>query len=541
MIETINSALFALMVKSGSALLEQNKQRVNDLNVFPVPDGDTGSNMSFTINAGTAELVKNPGSALTEGADRFASALLRGARGNSGVILSLLFRGFAKQLKGIDEATPVQFAAALKEGVSTAYNAVMRPTEGTVLTVARLAADAAVEHAESSADFISLFDRVIEAGDAALANTINQNPVLKKAGVIDAGGEGYMLVLRGMLAALKGEPIESSSPAQTAEKAEFANFTAEDITFTYCTEFIVNRENVKSPEVLRNYLQTIGDSLVFVEDDEIIKVHVHTDTPGEALTRALAYGSFVTVKIENMRLQHTEILSENSAPEEPAVAAPEKKYGFVSVCSGAGLKDAFTSLGVDKIVDGGQTMNPSTEDILKAVNSVPAEVVFVFPNNKNIIMAAEQCIPLTEKQVVVVHSKTVPQGITALFSFDETLDTETLTQLFTEGCGTVHTALVTHAVRDSEFDGASIKEGEYLGLVDGRIAANDFDLDSLMSKLIGALEEFAPDMVNIYYGEEAEEDGAQHICSLFEEKLSDTETSLINGGQPVYLYMISAE
>ena len=418
----IDGGILRRMIISAGASLEMQKQHLNELNVFPVPDGDTGTNMGMTISAAVTELQRGNQQELDKVAAAAASALLRGARGNSGVILSLLFRGMSKSMKGLTTCNGAQLAAAMNEGVEAAYKAVMKPAEGTILTVSRLAAAAAAEKAEETEDCMAVMEAAIDMGRLALAETTNQNPVLKKAGVVDAGGKGWMLILDGMMAAMKGEDVvmpESGAVAEVKEAADFADFDAEDITFGYCTEFIIGRENENDPAQLRAFLNDLGDSLVVVDDEEIIKVHVHTNDPGIALQEALKYGHLVTVKIENMRLQHTEKIMEKEAePEEETIVAPEKTYGIVSVCAGDGLAAVFHDLGCDRIVSGGQTMNPSTQDILSEINKTPAEIVFVLPNNKNIIMAAEQTVPLTEKKVVVIPSKSVPQGVTAMLSFD---------------------------------------------------------------------------------------------------------------------------
>ena len=555
MIQSIDAAAYTEMIKSGAALIERNKQFVNELNVFPVPDGDTGTNMSMTINAGVLSLSQNPQPTVTAVADAAAGALLRGARGNSGVILSLLFRGMSKALKGVREMTVADFASALKEGVAAAYKAVMRPTEGTILTVSRLVAEAGDRYAESGEDFMELFETIIPAGEEALAGTTEQNPVLKKAGVVDSGGQGYLFLIKGMYACLQGDPVTAEGDkGKGSDRANFAAFRDEDITFTYCTEFIVNRENHRSPEALRDYLSGIGDSLVFVEDDEIIKAHVHTDQPGEVLTQALKYGSFVSVKIENMRNQHTQMVfasepkvslhPKDEAPAEPAEpeeAEPEKKYGTVAVCAGEGVSEVFRNLGADALVTGGQTMNPSTEDILKAVQSVPAEIVFVLPNNKNIIMAAEQCDRLTEKTVIVIPSKTIPQGVSALISFDDSLETEALTEALTEATKTVKTAQITYASRDSDFDGLNINAGEYLALLEGGIVGSGKDLAELLSNVSRRFAEDGCEVITVYYGEDVDEYSANAVAAKFRADFPDADVTAVYGGQPVYYYMISAE
>ncbi|MBQ4381659.1 MAG: DAK2 domain-containing protein [Oscillospiraceae bacterium] len=543
------------MIKSGAALLEKNKQFVNELNVFPVPDGDTGTNMSMTINAGVTAMDAKPSQTVTAVADTAAGALLRGARGNSGVILSLLFRGMSKALKGVEEMTVFDFSAALSEGVTAAYKAVMRPTEGTILTVSRLVADAAAKYCQEGSDFMELFDILIPVGEEALRNTTEQNPVLKKAGVVDSGGQGYVFLIKGMRSALMGEPVTlDGSEKGGSDTADFASFTDADITFTYCTEFIVNRENHKSPEALRDYLSGIGDSLVFVEDDEIIKAHVHTDQPGEVLTKALKYGSFVSVKIENMRNQHTQMVFssepkammhpkniETPPEEQPGEAEPEKKYGVVAVCAGDGIETVFRDIGVDALVTGGQTMNPSTEDILKAIQSVPAETVFVLPNNKNIIMAAQQCDPLTEKNVIVIPSKTIPQGISALISFDESLPEEEMIEAMKAACKSVRTAQITYASRDSEFDGMEISAGEYLALLESSIVGSGKDLASLLSALSERFAEDGCDVITIYYGEDVDEFSANAVGAKLSADFPEADVTVVYGGQPVYYYMISAE
>lgn len=548
MIQTINIALYRSMIMSGAALLEQNKQKINDLNVFPVPDGDTGTNMSLTLNAGANALRNSSFDSVGIASEKLASALLRGARGNSGVILSLLFRGMAKSLKDKTSVNTTELASALYEGVQTAYNAVMKPTEGTILTVSRLIADAAVEFAETGDDMESMFEHMITAGSAALDATIEQNPVLKKAGVVDAGGEGYLIILRGMLFALRGQPVESEYVEDLYSKADFGAIPADEITFAFDTVFIVRKTEKKSLAPLREYLDGIGDSLVIGEDDEAFKVHVHTNTPGNALNEAQKYGTLELAKIENMRTQRDDLAAgkktqtaEDIDNENLSVSEPDKAYGVVSVCAGDGMAEIFSNLGVDAIVTGGQTMNPSTDDILNAVNSVSAKTVFVLPNNKNIIMAAQQCIGLTDKNVIVIPSKTVPQGISAMVSFDDTLAEEELTNALTDACSTVHTVLITYAARDSEFEGLHIKAGEYLALLEGALIGSDSDLALLLGKVSDALSAFSPDILTVYYGENVDTAAASTLLAKLSSRMPDTETLLVNGGQPVYYYMISAE
>ena len=543
--QIINGSDFCRLVISAAASVEINKQKLNDLNVFPVPDGDTGTNMSMTINAAASDLRKLENPTLEKAAAAASSAMLRGARGNSGVILSLLFRGMAKKLKGAETCDGLLWARALREGVDAAYKAVMKPAEGTILTVSRLAAAKAREAARQSDDVETVQKAAIEAAKEALADTINMNPVLKKAGVVDAGGQGWVMVLEGMLASMQGADIAVPEDLQEATEGGnvFEQFDTEDITFTYCTEFIINRENNLDPEKLRAFLSSLGDSLVLVDDEEIIKVHVHTNDPGKALHEAMDYGSFATVKIENMRLQHTEKVmdTQTAAQEEPKIAEPEKTFGVVSVCAGDGLAAVFRDLGVDGIISGGQTMNPSTQDILEAVNKVPAETVFVFPNNKNIIMAAEQVDELTPKHVVVIPSKTVPQGITAMLSFNPDGTEEENTSALTEALAMVDTMQITYAARNSDFDGHDIHEGDYLALFGSALFGTDKDVKVLLRALAEKVRDDGKEYITIYYGEDIQEEQAQVAVELFQEVCPDADVNLLCGGQPVYYYLISAE
>ena len=550
------------MMLCADAALSDNIQIINDLNVFPVPDGDTGTNMSLTMNSAAAELRKKSFDAIDAAASCVASALLRGARGNSGVILSLLFRGISRRLKGIETAGAAEFAGALSDGVDAAYKAVMKPAEGTILTVSRLAAAAAVEAANAGASLESALECAIRAGEETLEDTVNLNPVLKKAGVVDAGGMGFMTILKAMLASLRGEvtaPVSAAKPkAQVEEKTAFEVFDTEDITFAFDTVYIVRKND---PDVdldpLRAYLNSIGDSLVIGEDDESFKVHVHTNIPGDALNESQKYGTLELAKIENMRTQHDDILAGKkaqttddleqieaeleAAEHEEKIAAPEKEYGVVAVCAGAGMEALFQELGADAIVTGGQTMNPSTNDILKEINRTPASTVFVFPNNKNIIMAAEQCVPLTEKKVVVMPTKTVPQGISALLNFNPENSEEQLEADMKEAISHVHTAMVTYAARDSDFDGHIIHAGEYLALMDGALLGSNADLDKVLLAIADAATDLDPDIVSIYYGEDVKADAAQHAAELVGERLPMSDVNVVNGGQPVYYYMISFE
>ena len=558
MTDRISGSVFKQMVLFGAACITLERETINDLNVFPVPDGDTGTNMSLTIQTAAAELKKNQPATVSDAASITASALLRGARGNSGVILSLLFRGISKHLKGMDEADGVLLAAAMKEGVATAYSAVMKPAEGTVLTVSRLAADRAVQAAEECNSVEYVLQEAIHKGLETLEETIEMNPVLKKAGVVDAGGKGYLVILDGMLRALRGEAIPEVTEEKAESKADFSSMSQEEITFTFDTVFIVRKWENTSIEPLRAYLSSIGDCLVIGEDDEAFKVHVHTDIPGCALTEAQKYGTLELAKIENMRTQYEAVAAGKKAQStddldaveeelermesEPAIAPAEKRYGFLAVCAGEGLATAFRDLGVDRIVSGGQTMNPSTEAILQEVNRTPSEVVFILPNNKNIIMAAQQCAGLTEKQVIVVPTATVPQGITAMMNADlEQEDPQALADAMAEAASAVTTAQVTYAARNSEFDGFAISEGDYLALENGKLFGTDRSIDLLLSKLAEDAKSRGAEFVTIFYGEDVTEADAAAAESIFAAACPDAEISVLSGGQPVYYYVISIE
>ena len=554
MTEMINGQAYKSMVLAAHASLTAHKQQLNDMNVFPVPDGDTGTNMAMTMTNAINELYKKNPQTLGDVANTVASGMLRGARGNSGVILSLLFRGLSKKLKGKETVDAKTFAEAMQAGVDAAYKAVMKPKEGTILTVARMAAAAATEFAANGADLELTLAQAIEAGRVALEDTVNLNPVLKKAGVVDAGGFGYMVIFEAMLASMQGtfempdiSGIDIEEESNLNEKADFNSFNPDEIEFGYCTEFIVERQTRKDPDDLRAFLNTMGDSVVCVDDEEIIKVHVHTNQPGVVLTEALTYGQFVSVKIENMRLQHSE-LSGGAAPEEaPAqeaedyVAEAEKELGVVAVCAGAGLEALFMELGADRVVTGGQTMNPSTEDILAAVNRTPANTVFVFPNNKNILMAAQQAGRLTDKEVIVIPTASIPQGITALINFDPNGEAAELEEMFKEVIETVHTATITYAARDSEFDGHQIHAGEYLGLFDGGLLSSNLTLEGLLDSVGEKFSEYDPAIISVYYGEDMNEEAAEAVAAQIGEKFPEAEIMTVNGGQPVYYYMISIE
>ena len=555
MTDRISGGAFKQMVAFGAACIAQQKQTINDLNVFPVPDGDTGTNMCLTIQTAVNELRKCQPATVDEAAKVTASGLLRGARGNSGVILSLLFRGMSKVLKGTAEADGAQLAAAMQEGVATAYGAVMKPAEGTVLTVSRLAAQRALEAAGEQNDAAYVLEEAIKTGYTTLAETIEMNPVLKKAGVVDAGGKGYLIILEGMLRALRGEPIPQVEET-TEEKADFAAIGDEDITFAFDTVFIVRKTSDKPLDGLRAYLGSIGDSLVIGEDDESFKVHVHTDTPGDALNEAQKYGTLELAKIENMRTQAADLAAgkkaqstddldaieeelENSAC---AVAAPEKRYGFLAVCAGDGLADVFRDLGVDRIVSGGQTMNPSTDDILREVDRTPSEVVFVLPNNKNIIMAAQQCVGLSEKEVIVVPTATVPQGISAMMAVDpEEADPQSILSAMTAAAENVTTAQITYAARNSDFDGFAINEGDYLALCDGKLLGTDRSLDVLLEKLAQVAADKNAEFITVYTGEGVDDEQAQQASDIFQARCPDAEITALPGGQPVYYYIVAIE
>ena len=552
--ERIDAKHFCEMVIHAAVSVDACKQDINELNVFPVPDGDTGTNMSMTLNAAARELEAKPPKTLGEAAEKAASAMLRGARGNSGVITSLLFRGISRSLKEKKEATAAEFAAAMNEGVSAAYKAVMKPTEGTILTVSRLASAAAEEAAKKEKDMATVLEAAILAGEEALRNTQELNPVLKKAGVVDAGGVGYMEVLKAFRRVLRGEataPLRvSSESGEQAHASVFTQFdTEEDITFTYCTEFIVSKDNDKSVDLLRSFLSSIGDSAVVLDDEELIKVHVHSDRPGDVLTEALTYGALQTVKVENMRLQHSAKLEEaqpsgtKAAPSAPAPkpAAPDKPLGIVSVCAGEGLANLFRELGADEIVSGGQTMNPSTEDILRAVEATGGKSVIVLPNNKNIIMAAQQCVGLTDREVIVVPSTTVPQGISAMLALDPAASPAEAAEAMNGAIGGVKTISVTYAARDSVFDGREIKEGEYLALQDGKMLCNVPDKEALQKAIGEALAACGAEFISIFYGEDVPAGEAERFSEAIGKCIPEAEISLVSGGQPVYYYLISAE
>ncbi len=559
--EYLDAAVFKDMILCADAALAENTQQINELNVFPVPDGDTGTNMGLTMNEAAAQLRKKEFYAVDAVADCVAGALLRGARGNSGVILSLLFRGISRRLKGMETVGAKEFAAAMEDGVDAAYKAVMKPAEGTILTVARMASAAAVEYARKGTDIEELLETALRIGSEALDNTVNQNPVLQKAGVVDAGGKGYIVIFTAMLACLRGEIKAPTAAVQAGvaanESSAFDMFGTDEITYAFDTVYIVRKHE---PNVdltpLRAYLSSIGDSLVIGEDDEAFKVHVHTNIPGEALTKSQQYGTLELAKIENMRTQYDDIMAGRKAQTTDDLekveqelestdelhAAPTKRYGIVAVCAGDGIANLFRELGADTIVTGGQTMNPSTADIIKEINRTPAEIVFVLPNNKNIIMAAEQSIPLCEdKTVVVIPTKTIPQGITAMLSFDPDSEVSDIVETLTESLESVHTAQVTYAARDSDFDGYAIHAGEYLALLDGKLIGSFTEMPSMLDKMSEAFEDLEPEIITVYYGEDVSVEDAETTAKALEKAFPDAEVTVVNGGQPVYYYMISVE
>ena len=556
----IDAAAFKEMILCANAALHANVQAINDLNVFPVPDGDTGTNMALTMDKAATELKKKEFDTIAAAADCVASAQQRGARGNAGASLSLRFRGTSNRLNGHDPAGAQEFAGAMQDGVDAAYKAVMKPAEGTILTVSRMAAAAAVEAANAGAGLESCLDCAIKAGSDALAETVNQNPVLKKAGVIDAGGQGYMYILGAMLASYRGEitaPENVDEIVETEkESSAFDVFDTEDITFAFDTVFIVRKHDPDVDlEPLRKYLTSIGDSLVIGEDDEAFKVHVHTNIPGNALNEAQNFGTLELAKIENMRTQHDDILAGKHVQTTDDLDAIEreleegeeqycksvKDYGVVTVCAGKGLEGLFKELGADGIVTGGQTMNPSTDDILKEINRTPANTVFVLPNNKNIIMAAEQCVRLSDKKVIIIPTRTVPQGISAMLNFNPEETEENLIAAMNEAAGNVHTAMVTYAARDSDFDGHEIHAGEYLALLDGALLGSYSSEKTLFKELSWAFDELSPEFITVYYGSDVAEDKANEAAETIIGCFPDAEVSVVNGGQPVYYYMISVE
>ena len=551
MAKMIDGEAYKEMILQAAEAVAERVEEVNALNVFPVPDGDTGTNMSMTLNNAADALNKLESPTLGRALEVTSSALLRGARGNSGVITSLLFRGIAKGMKDARTADGATLAEGLREGSATAYKAVMKPAEGTILTVSRIAGDAAVKAAKKTRDPEAVLGAAIKAAKKALEETTNQNPVLKKAGVVDAGAYGYLLILQGMQDALSGTitrlarkiPVPVINPAMPVESADFSAFDEEEINFDYCTEFICARENPKDPDDLRQFLPTIGDCVVVVEDDEIIKVHVHTNDPHLALGEALKYGQLITVKVENMVQQHRQKVAEEAEAGmgKREYAAPVTRYGFVSVAAGEGVMNLFRELGADNVVGGGQTMNPSTEDILRAIDLTPAEIVFVLPNNKNIIMAGQQAAALSDKQVVVLPTKTIPQGICAMLSFDHDLEPEENQQNMESAIAAVRSGSVTYAARDSEFDGRHIQEGDHMALSEGKLLSTGKDFFAVVDDLARELCRGECNFITIIYGEGADEEQARQVRDIFSACAGDAEINVLCGGQPVYSYLVSVE
>ena len=546
----ISGKLLRDSVISGANNIANNKNEVDELNVFPVPDGDTGTNMSMTIRNAVPEL-KKMGDDVTVGAvsEAVATAMLRGARGNSGVILSLLFRGISKGFKGKTTANGKDLAEALNLGVKAAYKSVMKPTEGTVLTVSREAAEAAAARAEETDDFLDILETIIEAGDVSLANTPELLPALKKAGVVDAGGMGFLTILRGMHSVISGRGMIEAAQAAGAEKTVVSTNAAgsyeTDIEFTYCTEYIVNKkEGCDDPMKLRAYLETIGDSVVVVDDESIIKVHVHTEHPGNAIEKGITFGALTNLKIENMKEQHksqAEKVEFQKKSKRPPVK-PENDFGFVAVANGTGLEALFRDLGVDSIVRGGQTSNHSTEDILEAIMATPAHTVFVLPNNKNIIMAAEQTVKLADRKVIVLQTRSIPQGISAMLAFDPSADANANSIAMTEAFDRVGSGQVTFAVRDSEVNDKKIKQGDILGMENGKLTVVGNDLTKVLYKVTKHLVNSDTSYITVMYGMDVNEEAAENAVAYLRTKLSDDiEIALVNGGQPVYYYLVSVE
>ncbi len=556
----INGEILKNAIISGAHNINAQKNHINDLNIFPVPDGDTGTNMSMTVMAAAKALEDCDAENAGEVAKTAASAMLRGARGNSGVITSILFRGFAQGLKDVDEVNGKNIAAALGIGVDAAYKAVTKPAEGTILTVARMAYEAGVEASKENSDPVFVWETIVEKANEALAITPELLPVLKRAGVVDAGGKGLCSIFEGMLSYIKdGEMVEYVEDTNEPTIETFESAAAEfddDIEFTYCTEFIVGRnpEIETDPEELRDFLKEIGDCVVVVNDEEIIKVHVHTETPGNALTKGLEFGQLLTVKVENMKEQHknakknskktTKKKSKKDAPKEEFVfAEPTEEFGFVAVAAGDGMKDLFTELGCTNVVSGGQSMNPSTDDILAAVNATPAKTVFVLPNNKNIILAAEQTVPLvTDRTVVIVPTRTLPQGMTAMLNFDPEISPESNAQLMMDAAHGVGTGLVTFAARNSEFDGKKIKEGDIIALKNGKLTITEKSAVKAVVKLAKSMVTRDTSFITLIYGEDTTEEDAQKAYEELQDRFGTrTDISLVKGDQPVYYFILSVE
>lgn len=549
----LNGKLFRDSLISAGISIENNRRKIDELNVYPVPDGDTGTNMSMTMSAAVRELeLSEDNITVSQAADIAASALLRGARGNSGVILSLLFRGFSKGFSGLETADCIHIAKAMEIGVEAAYKSVMNPTEGTILTVARKAVERAEEIAEFSGSLQSFWNEICIAAQEALERTPEQLPVLKKAGVVDAGGQGLVTIYRAMLEVFSGNGIAKKSDAKTVTRTfdvtDNSAENEEEIKYSYCTEYIIEKKTgCKDSFMLRAYLETIGDCVVVVEDDEIIKVHVHTDNPGLAMQKALEFGRFVNdpkPKIENMKIQHEMRVKDDKITnrQEFVPVRPEKDFGFVAVAAGHGLEEMFKDLGADCIIKGGQTMNPSTDDILKAIHATPARTVFVLPNNKNIIMAAEQAVNLADRNVCVLPSRTIPQGISAIMAFDESNNFTDNRMEMTKAIQRVSTGQITFAARDSEYEGHNIKKGEIMAFNNGKLQFAEKDVNKAAFKLTKKMSKNDTAYITVIYGADVTEEQAESLMALLEEKFGNkTEIMLVNGGQPVYYYIISIE
>ena len=555
-ITTIDAALVQKMFLAGAKNLESKKEWINDLNVFPVPDGDTGTNMTLTIMSAAKEVsgITNPTMATLSKA--ISSGSLRGARGNSGVILSQLFRGFTKEISKLEILDTESLAIATQRATETAYKAVMKPKEGTILTVAKAVSDKAAEVALDTDDLEEAIEKVITHAEYVLSKTPDMLPVLKEAGVVDSGGQGLVVVLRGMLDALTGKvtDFEITSPVKkpdSASKGAGAAIEDVDIKFGYCTEFIIMLDkefNEKTETEFKAFLSSIGDSIVCVALDDIVKVHVHTNHPGQAFEKALEYGQLTKMKIDNMREEHNQKVIEKSemqkamAQEAMKKSAPLKDYGFITIAPGKGLADIFKGLGVDEVIEGGQTMNPSTEDILKAADNINAKIIYVLPNNGNIILAAQQAADIIEdKKLVVVPSKTVPQGITAMINFEMSRTEHENAEAMTSSMATVRTGQVTYAVRDTSIDGKEIHKDDILGLADKGLAAVGKDIDATVLELLDTMIDDDSELVSVYYGEDITNEQASGIVASIEEKYPDVDVELQEGGQPVYYYIVSVE
>lgn len=552
-IRTLDGRRFANMVVKGAQHLANNAKAVDALNVFPVPDGDTGTNMNLSMTSGAKEVKAQPSEHIGKVASALAKGLLMGARGNSGVILSQLFRGFAKAVEGKQTITSTEFAAALEAGVVTAYKAVMKPVEGTILTVAKDAAKRAVAVAKKQPDLVAVMEEVVKEAKASLARTPDLLPVLKEVGVVDSGGQGLVYVYEGFLAELKGEAVEDVKTETVSmeelvktehHKSVQSHIHTDEIEFGYCTEFMVRfeedklREHPFSEETFRQALSQFGDSLLVIADDELVKVHIHAEHPGEVLTYGQRYGSLLNIKIENMREQHANIVNEPKTDTKPKQKQP---YGIVTIAMGNGIAELFKSIGAHAVIEGGQTMNPSTEEIVKAIESVHAETVFVLPNNKNIIMAAEQAASVADSRVIVIPTKTVPQGMAAILAFNPSIAAEQNEKAMLAALSQVKTGQVTFAVRDTTIDGIEIAEGDYMGIADGKIVVSEKDKVNVAKQLLAALIDEDAELATVLYGEDATEEEVAAIVHYLEETYPDVEVEVHNGEQPLYPFIFSVE